>query len=112
MAQGRHTNDGVYRLLFRRHLHQAQGISASVLWDIKKAFDNFRSAAYKFGYPVGWLRLSLSSYAWDRTLVVEHAAGHTVKAQVGIVAGAMNATYELHLSLLGMIHAHSQASRQ
>jgi hypothetical protein len=114
MAQGRHTNDGVYRLLLRQGLRPNQGHQATVLWDIKKAFENVRRdqlvlAAKKFGYPLGWLRLSLASYRWNRTLVVEHAAGRTVQAQVGFGAGAMSATYELNLYLLGMIHAHAQA---
>jgi hypothetical protein len=51
----------------------------------------------------------MASYAWDRTIIVEHAAGTTVKAQVGIGAGAMSATYELHLCVLAMLYAHSRA---
>jgi hypothetical protein len=114
MAQGRHTNDGIYRILVRHSLNKAQGLSAAVLWDIKKAFENVRrdelvKAADKFGYPQRWLRLSIASYQWPRTLIMEHAAGSTVKAQVGIGAGAMSATYELHLYMLATLHAHTQA---
>jgi hypothetical protein len=84
------------------------------LWDIKKAFENVRRdqlvmAARKFGYPLRWLRLSMASYGWDRTIIMEHAAGRTVKAQVGIGAGAMSATYELHVYVQAMLYAHNQA---
>jgi hypothetical protein len=114
MAHGRHTNDGIYRILVRHGLRTVQGPSAAVLWDTKQAFENVRrdelvKAAVKFGYPLRWLRLSLASYQWPRILIMEHAAGRTVRAQVGIGAGAMSATYELHLYMLAMLHAYTQA---
>jgi hypothetical protein len=114
VARGRHTNDGVYRLLVRHALQPKEGASAAVLLDIKTAFENVRRdqlvhAARKSGYPMRWLRLSLPSYAWHRTLVAKHAAGSTVHAHVGIGTGAMSAPFELHLYVLGLIHAHRQA---
>jgi hypothetical protein len=87
--------------------------AASVLWDFKKAFENVRrdlllKAAIRFSYPIWWLRLSLASYTWPRILTVEHAAAPPMTPRVGIAAGAMSATFELHLYLLGMLHAHQQ----
>jgi hypothetical protein len=117
MASGRHTNDGVYRLLMKRAVTHSTDEAASVLWDIQKALENVHRdrlvhMARRFGYPIRWLRLSLASYAWPRTLEVEHAAGSTVIPQLGIWAGAMSATYELHVYVLAMLYAHQQSLPQ
>jgi hypothetical protein len=84
------------------------------LWDFKKAFENVRrdvllAAARRFSYPAWWLRLSLASYNWPRILTVEHAGAQPMVLRIGIAAGAMSATFELHLYMLGMLHAHAQA---
>jgi hypothetical protein len=120
MAAHRHTADGVYRWLMR-HATGAPTAAASgtgtpaatVLWDFKKAFENVRrdlllQAAVRFSFPIWWLRLSLASYSWPRILTVEHAGAPPMVPKVGIAAGAMSATFELHLYLLGMLHAHQQ----
>jgi hypothetical protein len=118
MAAHRHTADGVYRWLLRHatagdHRHPQTPPAATILWDFKKAFENVRrdlllQAAQKFAYPVWWLRLSLASYSWPSVLAVEHAAAHPMLPGIGVAAGAMSATFELHLYLLGMLHAHTQ----
>jgi hypothetical protein len=117
MAKGRRTKDCIYRLLCRRSIQTGHQEAASVLWDIQKAFENVHRdrllhMARRFSFPLKWLRLSLASYSWERILTVEHAAGKSVVSQLGIGAGAMSATYELHVYMLAMMHAHQAAYPQ
>jgi hypothetical protein len=123
MAARRHTGDGLYRHLTRLGILYMQTYSptithtGSVLWDLTKAFEHVDRGflweqASKYQYPLKWLRLSVASYAWGRTICTGKLAVSQVSPQRGIAAGSASATFELQLYHRSLVDMHTKACPQ
>ena len=104
---GRNIGDSMWRSMLRAQCGVKEGsIALDMLWDINKCFEQvcpklLWHLARELGYPLVLLRLSLRSYRWPRTLVMEEGlVAPPILAHQGIVAGSAMATFELTAYLL------------
>ena len=71
------------------------------LWDVQKCFEHVNrrklvNMAAALGYPMDLLAVSLSTYRWPRTVLIDKdIVSPPVWAATGIAAGSPQATYEL-----------------
>ena len=102
MASGRRVGDATWRhkilaiIDTDHHKYVLEG-----LWDVQKCFEHVNrrklvNIAAALHYPVDLLAVSLSTYRWPRTLLLEKNIVTTpVWPNSGIAAGSPQATYEL-----------------
>ena len=83
-------------------------LRSQCLFDLAKAFDRVpyhvlvREAA-ALGYPLWILRLSISTYTFDRVIRVEGVVSEAFKTQRGITAGSGLATAEMRTVMIRIV---------
>jgi hypothetical protein len=117
-AQQRDALDTAFRSMARMAIidddcatDQAPPRAHIVFIDLRKCFEQLRrvllwQTGLQHHYPMVALRLSLTTYGFDRRILGPYdLAGRTVRAARGIAAGSAHATSELKLYLLPVILA-------
>ena len=113
-ASGRQVLDATWRLMARQQASTKTNgkCAGDLLWDHRKAFECANRAmlwatAKRHQYPLDILRMSLSSYAWGRHLVMGELTTKQILPKRGIAAGSAFATVELSLYLWDLIVEHA-----
>ncbi len=121
MAPRRWVSDATYRCQVRRYLGLELGEDGGgadgceCQWDLSKAFDRVGWIRLKYlagiwKYPMGPLRLSLTSYTWHRMLVMDGLAGPKLYPRHSVAAGSLFAPYELCFMMMPVIMKARQAT--
>ncbi len=111
-APGSKMGDSMYRAALRHAVAAREGRQGrgeyhaiEILWDLAKAFDKVdrsrvSAEGHRLGYPIAWLRLSLGSYSWKRSIAIEGGiATEWLQAQRRIAPRSAFAVYELKLAV-------------
>jgi hypothetical protein len=115
MSPGRRVTDGLYRDLCRALLSQVQAkVVLEAHFDVAKFFDHIRrfplvQVAATMGYPMQLLRISLSTYAGARRIVMdEGVTSEPLWGTEGVMAGSPHAVYETVAYLALSVRAFQQ----
>ena len=105
----RRVGDSVWRSQVRAHVASHAGrTTIESNDDVAACFESVRYrplqfGAQRYGYPMGILRLSLSTYIWPRRIALGGVVASPVFPTGGIVAGSGHADKELKAALAGPI---------